>query len=212
MFFFVVVVVFIVAVFIIVVVVVVVDIAALICIDVSFRGDIIDDGSSELIHRAPYFDSLSSNRNSIKAWWFTLPISVGFSNYNMYQYFRKMRFDKKEIKTYMIRTEWTSDLFFIDQGRNMAHVGPRSLKRLKKTFRWQTDRQSERLRRFVVTNNGSCLGYQLNMLPTSSAPKESDGREIQVWPGPIWLRADGPYRGSYHFGALRHISPYFDFS
>ena len=58
------------AVAVVVVVVVVVDVSdigALICINVSFRGDIIDGGSSKLIRRAPYFNSLSGNRISVKA-------------------------------------------------------------------------------------------------------------------------------------------------
>ena len=96
----------------VVVVVVVSDISALICIDVFFRGDTIDGRSSKLIRRAPYFDSMSGNRISVKAQGSILPISLGFTNYNVYRYFRKMRHEKK-IKTCMNKTECTSNLSLI---------------------------------------------------------------------------------------------------
>ena len=51
----------------VVVVVVVVDISALICINVSSRGDTIDGGSSKLIRRSACFNSLCGNRISVKA-------------------------------------------------------------------------------------------------------------------------------------------------
>ena len=51
----------------VVVIVVVVDIGALICINVSSRGDTIDGGSSKLIRRSACFNSLCGNRISVKA-------------------------------------------------------------------------------------------------------------------------------------------------
>ena len=51
----------------VVVVVVAVDIGALICINVSSRGDTIDGGSSKLIRRSACFNSLCGNRISVKA-------------------------------------------------------------------------------------------------------------------------------------------------